>query len=184
MTHPGRDDDRNTSPTAKTNPAVTASAIEADGDSIRGIAATIEELLQAYPGKIRFCFRHNPLPHHPQAALAAEAALAAGGQNKFWDMHDKLFENMRSLDRADLERYAQELGLDMARFKQALDSHAYQIRVDLDRELAAKIGVPHKARVVSRQMLRRQVECSTRHEFQSAFGLGRWTLVLRVRRNH
>ena len=56
------------------------------------------------------------------APLAAEAAVAAEAQGKFWEMHDKLFANQQALDRAGLEKYAQEIGLDMGKFKAALDS--------------------------------------------------------------
>jgi protein-disulfide isomerase len=100
----------------------------------------VDELLAAYPGKIRFYVRHNPLPFHPNAPLAAEAALAAEGQGKFWEMNDKLAGNFFNLTREDLEKYAQELGLDLAKFKQALDTGVYRVRVDQDRDVAGKIG--------------------------------------------
>jgi len=102
--------------------------------------AVIDELLAAYPGKIRFYYRHNALPFHLDAPLAAEAALAAEGQGKFWEMHDKLFENPYKLKREDLEKFAEELGLDMAKFKQALDTRAYALRADQDRDAAALVG--------------------------------------------
>ena len=73
---------------------------------------------------MRVVFRHNPLPFHQDAPLAAEAAVAAEAQGKFWEMHDKLFANQQTLKRPDLEKYAQELGLDVAKFKAALDSGA------------------------------------------------------------
>ena len=102
--------------------------------------AVIDELLAAYPGKIRFYYRHNALPFHLDAPLAAEAALAAEGQGKFWEMHDKLFENPYKLKREDLEKFAEELGLDMSKFKQALDTRAYALRADQDRDAAALVG--------------------------------------------
>jgi protein-disulfide isomerase len=101
---------------------------------------TIDKLLKEYPGKIRFCVRHYPLPFHPDAPLAAEAAIAAESEGKFWEMHDKLIENGSNLSRSDLEKYAEELGLDMARFKRALDTRAYKVRVDQDLAAAAKAG--------------------------------------------
>ena len=54
--------------------------------------------------------------------------MAAHEQGKFWEMHDKLFANQQALDRADLEKYAQELGLDMGKFKAALDSGKFKAR--------------------------------------------------------
>jgi protein-disulfide isomerase len=99
--------------------------------------------MNEYRGRVRFVWRNNPLPFHQSATPAAEAAMEAfaqGGNEKFWQMHDKLFENQRALSRADLERYAQEIGLDMNRFRQALDSHTHQARVQEDMRLAAQLG--------------------------------------------
>jgi protein-disulfide isomerase len=104
-------------------------------------APTVDQLYKDYPGKIRIYFRHYPLPFHADAPLASQAALAAEAQGKFWEMHDKLFANQQNIKRVDLERYAQEIGLDMAKFKQALDSNAYKGRVDQDMAVAGQIGV-------------------------------------------
>jgi protein-disulfide isomerase len=89
---------------------------------------------------VKFVFKQNPLPMHQNAMIAAEAALAANAQGKFWQMHDKMFENMRALTREDLERYAQEIGLDMARFRRSMDSHEFQREVEADMALAAQLG--------------------------------------------
>ena len=67
-------------------------------------------------------------PSTPNAKPAAAASLAAHEQGKFWEYHDKLFANQRALDRASLEKYAQELGLDMGKFKAALDSQQVRRR--------------------------------------------------------
>ena len=63
-----------------------------------------------------------PLPFHDKAQLAAEAALAAGEQGKFWEYHDKLFANQQALDAASLEKYAGEVGLNVDKWKAAKDS--------------------------------------------------------------
>jgi len=101
---------------------------------------TIDGLLKEYPGKIRFYFRHYPLPFHPDARLAAEAALGAEADGKFWEMHDKLFANSQNLKREDLEKYAEELGLDMNKFTQALDTRQYKGRVEDDLNVALQVG--------------------------------------------
>src|SRR5262245_2004599 len=101
---------------------------------------TLDQLFKDYLGDIRFYFRHNPLPFHPNAPLAAEATLAAEAQGKFWEMHDKLFSNWQRLEREDLDRYARELGLDMDKFAQALDTRAYKARVEQDVAVASKAG--------------------------------------------
>jgi len=105
------------------------------------VLATVDRLLKDYPDKVRIYFRHNPLPFHDKAALAAEAAAAAGAQGKFWQMHDKLFANQQALDRPALDKYAQEIGLNVAKFKAALDGHTFKAAVDKDLALARELGV-------------------------------------------
>ena len=90
---------------------------------------------------MRIVFIHNPLPFHPNAEPAAEAAVAADAQGKFWEMHDKLFANQQNLTRPDFEKYAQEIGLDMGKFKAALDSHAGKKKIDADLAIAKQVGV-------------------------------------------
>src|SRR5580704_6988582 len=105
------------------------------------VVPTIEKIEKDYPTQVRIFFRHNPLPFHQNAPLAAEAAVAAEAQGKFWEMHDKMFANQQALDRAGLEKDAQEIGLDMAKFKTALDTHAGKVRVDTDLAAGKQIGV-------------------------------------------
>jgi protein-disulfide isomerase len=102
---------------------------------------TVRQLEQDYKGKIRIAFKQFPLPFHDKAHLAAEAALAAHAQGKFWEMHDKLFANQQALDRPSLEKYAQELGLDMTKFKAALDSGKFKDKVDAEDKEGAAFGV-------------------------------------------
>src|SRR5262245_52504186 len=83
--------------------------------------AAVEMLLKRLDGKVRFVYRHYPLEVHSHAVAAAEAAEAAGAQGRFWDMHARLFEHQRALERTHLDAYARELGLDMARFSAELD---------------------------------------------------------------
>jgi protein-disulfide isomerase len=102
---------------------------------------TVRQIEDAYKGKVRIAFKQFPLPFHDKAHLAAEAALAANEQGKFWQMHDKLFANQQALDRPALEKYAQELGLDMAKFKAALDSGKFKDKVDAEDKEGAAFGV-------------------------------------------
>jgi|SRR5579871_4563516 len=102
---------------------------------------TLEKIRATYGDAVRIVFRHNPLPFHPNAEPAAEAAVLAGWSGKFWEMHDKLFGNQQSLDREGLERLASELGMDLAAFRKALDSHTAKPRVDADLALGQKVGV-------------------------------------------
>jgi protein-disulfide isomerase len=105
------------------------------------VVPTLKQIEDSYKGKVRIAFKNLPLDMHPNAQPAAEAAMAAHEQGKFWEMHDKLFANQQQLDRPSLEKYAEELGLNLARFKAALDSGKYRERVKQDAAEAAKIGV-------------------------------------------
>lgn len=105
------------------------------------VEPTIEALFAAYPGKIKIVFKQFPLAFHNNAPLAAQAALAAHEQGKFWEMHKELFANQQKLSRADLESYAQKLGLDLAKFKQALDSQKYKAQVDAETAQGTAAGI-------------------------------------------
>jgi protein-disulfide isomerase len=104
------------------------------------VVPTIRQVEDTYKGKVRLAFKHQPLPFHNNAQTAAEAAMAANEQGKFWEMHDKMFANQTALDRPSLEKYAEELHLNMARFKAALDSGKFKDRVQKDSAEGTKIG--------------------------------------------
>ncbi|MBI3183584.1 MAG: thioredoxin domain-containing protein [Myxococcales bacterium] len=104
------------------------------------VVPTLKQIQEKYGNDVRFVFRHQPLPFHSSAKLAAEASMAAHEQGKFWPYHDKLFENQRALDRASLERYAQELGLDVGKFKAALDSGKFRAKVEADSSAGNAVG--------------------------------------------
>ncbi|MGD0493745.1 MAG: DsbA family protein [Steroidobacteraceae bacterium] len=98
--------------------------------SCKVAAPTPQLLLDRFPNRVRFIYRHFPLvDSHPHALLAAEAAEAAAAQEKFWGMHDLLFAHQTHLKEADLRRYAGELGLDLARYTAEMDDHIYLQRV-------------------------------------------------------
>jgi protein-disulfide isomerase len=98
--------------------------------SCKVAATTPTLLLERFPNKVRFIFRHFPVPEaHRRAQMAAEAAEAAAAQGKFWPMHDLLFQNQTHLKDKDLYRYAADLGLDMARYTAEMDDHIYLQRV-------------------------------------------------------
>jgi protein-disulfide isomerase len=87
-------------------------------------------------------WRHLPLNDvHEHAQLAAEAAEAAAAQGKFWEMHDKLLAHQDDLLPTDLLRYADNLGLDIDRFRRDLHAHAYTTRIAEDVASADESGV-------------------------------------------
>ena len=82
-----------------------------------------------------------PLPKHTHADPAARAAIAAQNQNKFWEMHHKLFENQEHLEQSDLERYAKDVGLDMTKFKADLGTKDTDARLEADRKQADTLKI-------------------------------------------
>jgi protein-disulfide isomerase len=98
--------------------------------SCKVAATTPKLLLERFPSRILFVFRHFPQQEaHPHALMAAEASEAAAAQGKFWPMHDVLFQNQAHLKDKDLHRYAADLGLDMARYTAEMDDHIYLQKV-------------------------------------------------------
>jgi protein-disulfide isomerase len=108
-----------------------------------GQAYPIIKEIQKYLGNnLRFVFRNFPLTQiHPHAQHAAEAAEAAGAQNKFWEMHDYLYEHQQALDDKNLEKYAGILGLGMVKFKNDFYKHVYASRVREDFLSGVRSGV-------------------------------------------
>jgi protein-disulfide isomerase len=102
---------------------------------------TVEEVMSTYAGKVRLVFRHFPLEFHAQAPKAAEAAMCANEQSKFWEYHDILFKNQQKLQVEDLKAHAQSLGLDATKFNECLDSGRMAAIVKTDTEAGHKAGV-------------------------------------------
>lgn len=92
--------------------------------------------------RLDFSFRHFPIvERHPHAERAAEAAEAARAQGRFWEMHDRLFERQRALEDADLQRYAEEIGLDVERFRAEMAARTHLERVRADRAEGERLGI-------------------------------------------
>ena len=86
-------------------------------------------------------FKHLPLRIHPKAPAAHAAAIAAGKQGKFWEMHDKIFANQREMSPEKYVAYAEELGLDVEQFKKDVEDPEVKKRVDADTQEASKLLV-------------------------------------------
>jgi protein-disulfide isomerase len=102
---------------------------------------SIEEALIRFQGKVRWAFKHFPLPFHADAPLAHEAILAAGEQGRFWEMHDAIFRQQSAIKRDDLIKLAAGLGLSIDRFIADLDSRRFKPVVDSDRQEGERAGV-------------------------------------------
>jgi protein-disulfide isomerase len=110
------------------------------------VQPTLDQLLKDYNGKIKLYYKHFPLNQiHPYAQKAAEASECAADQGKFWEYHDKLFENQNALDIQSLKKYAAELGLDTNKFNSCLDNgdKASQVNTELQEGISNGVsGTP------------------------------------------
>jgi protein-disulfide isomerase len=155
------------SPSPQPAPQPTVVDVSEDDDAVRGPAnapveiiefsdyqcpycerayPTVQQILRTYGDKVKFIYRDFPLSSlHPYAQKAAEAAECAGEQGKYWEMHDKLFENQGALDVPSLKQYAADLGLDTAAFNSCLDNGdmASEVQNDFnDGQAAGVSGTP------------------------------------------
>ena len=102
---------------------------------------TLAKVRETYGDKVKIVWKDYPLPNHPQAPKAAEAAHCAAEQGKYWEMHDVMFANQRALEVPALKQSATGLGLDMAKFNHCLDSGQYASKVAGGTTQGDKLGV-------------------------------------------
>jgi protein-disulfide isomerase len=93
----------------------------------------IRQTLDEFKSEVRVYFKHYPLPSHPNARLAAEAAVAAQKQGKFWPYNDGVWAHAEELSPAMLEKIAKDVGLDVEKWRKDLDSEDVRQRVQKDR---------------------------------------------------
>ncbi len=101
----------------------------------------LRQIEREFEGRVRIVHMNFPLGGHTHAMPAARAALAAGRQGKFWEMNDLLFQNQRALEPADIERYATQLGLDMARFRTDMASPAVEEAIAATRREGERLQI-------------------------------------------
>jgi len=102
---------------------------------------TVNRVREVYGDQVRFAFRHFPLAFHEQAQKAGEATACAGDQDKFWEMHDLLWQSQGQLQPAALKEHATTLGLDADLFGQCLDSGRHSSVVADDATVGKQLGV-------------------------------------------
>ena len=114
-----------------------------------GAYSKIKSIKETYKDQVAFVFRNMPLTTiHPNALAAASAAGAAARQGKFWEMHDKLYENQSSWENlsanqrnAAFEGYAKDLNLNVDQFKEDMTGSEVRAKIAVDRAIAAKVQV-------------------------------------------
>ena len=107
------------------------------------VGPVLEEIRRRYGTRVKLVWRNFPLRMHPNAMIAAEAAMevyAQRGNAAFWPFHDLLFQHQDALDRPQLEQYAQQQHVDMTRFRAALDAHTHQAAIQDDMAAASATG--------------------------------------------
>lgn len=90
---------------------------------------TLQQILKDYGDKVSLEYRHYPLPFHKNAQKAAEASECAAAQGKFWEFHDKAFDNQSALSLSALKQWAAELGLNKNKFNTCLDEGTFAAKV-------------------------------------------------------
>ena len=105
------------------------------------LAPVLDQIRKQYGADLRVVYRHLAMRGHRDAALAAEAAVAAADQGKFWAFHDRVFGGNGSLARAELDQHAQAVGLDLVKFRAALDDRRYRDVVAAETAAAEALGV-------------------------------------------
>ena len=104
------------------------------------VGPTLEKILNDYPADVRVVYKMHPLPMHKNAMSAAQAAMAANAQGKFAAMNDKLLANSSALSRDKYLEIAAEIGLDIKRFTNDIDTNAYKKSIDEQAAEAMKVG--------------------------------------------
>jgi protein-disulfide isomerase len=104
-------------------------------------APILEKAWEGHETTVRFVYKYFVISAHPHGESAARAAIAAGNQGKFWEMHDTLFTNRDHLEGADIDSYAKQIGLDIAKFHVDMQAPATTDRIDRDKKLGESLGV-------------------------------------------
>lgn len=107
----------------------------------------LKEVKETFKEELRFVYRSFPLPMHRNAVASALAAEAAGKQGKFWEMHDLLYAKQKEWggkpteDRAQFEKYATELGLNVEQFKQDMEGDELRAKIDASKQSGEDLHV-------------------------------------------
>lgn len=105
------------------------------------VVPTLEQLGAEYGDRLRVVFKHFPLPMHARAMDAHKAAVAAGEQGRFWEMHDRIFAAPQDLDPAHLRAHAEAIGLDLAAYDDAVAAPETETRIRADQAQGQQAGV-------------------------------------------
>jgi protein-disulfide isomerase len=105
------------------------------------VSPIVKKIMQDFDGKLRLVIKDVPTENRKASVDAALAALAAGDQGKYWEMHELLFDRWMQFDRESLDRNARELGLDIERFKQSMNDKKHADTLKRNLNLAEELNV-------------------------------------------
>lgn len=105
------------------------------------IQPVMKQLRSNYKDRVNFAFKHFPLPFHRRAKKVHLAALCAGEQGRFWEFRDMIFDHPGKIDPADLNGYAERLGLNMPDFEKCVSDERYASKIESDFQEGVEIGV-------------------------------------------
>lgn len=98
-------------------------------------------MFEKNPNTVKLVFKNYPLRSHKYARSAAIAALAAGGQGKFWEFHDELFKIYKQINDEKIIEIAEKLALDMPRFQSSIKDPAIRAMISKDAQEGVRIGI-------------------------------------------
>ncbi len=105
------------------------------------IGAVIDQVREEFPKEVKSVFKFYPLPSHSFAFKAAQAAVAAHEQGKFWEYHDLIFQNYRNLNDDKLEEFRSSLNLDKAKFEKVMNAPETKTKINADKNEGTQAGV-------------------------------------------
>jgi protein-disulfide isomerase len=130
----------------KGNPSAPVTVVEFvdyECPHCKKVQPVLRQLLDEYKDEVKVAFKHYPLGNHTNAKLAAEAAVAANMQGKFWAYNDKLWANAENLSPAALEQFAKDVGLDVAKWRADAESEDVRAKVERDKREGQALGIDH-----------------------------------------
>jgi protein-disulfide isomerase len=101
----------------------------------------VKQVLDRYPTQVKLVYKNYPIESHPKARPAAEAALCANEQGKFWEFHDDLFAKSPQIADEQILAIANALSLDIAKFEECTKTRRFQANVDADVAAGKQAGV-------------------------------------------
>jgi len=105
------------------------------------LTSLLDQVIEKYPQEVKIVFKNFPLKSHKYSEKAATAAMAAARQNKFWQFHDRLFDDYKNLNDKMVRQIAQNLDLDLDKFEKDWKDPAIARKVQNDAREGSKAGV-------------------------------------------